>query len=95
MPIIFVHVRWTRWSIPLRACGSTSWYSKSRGVQPLFSIFKIREDGSLNWVEGAETLESAKQRVEELAKFSPGRYVIVDHETGDRLSISTCDERIH
>jgi hypothetical protein len=46
-------------------------------------------------VEGAEDLESAKARVDELAKSWPGKYVIVNYETGERLSISTGDERIH
>ena len=60
-----------------------------------FSVFKKRGDGSLQSVEGAEDLESAKERVEELAEFWPGPYVIVNEETGERLVISTGDERIH
>jgi hypothetical protein len=64
-------------------------------VQPAFSIFKTREDGSLESVQGAEDLESAKMRVEELGKFWPGKYVIVNRETGERLSINTRDEMIH
>jgi hypothetical protein len=51
----------------------------------VFSIFKTCEDGSLNRVESAETLESAKQRAEELAEFWPGKYVIVNQETGAKL----------
>jgi hypothetical protein len=64
-------------------------------VQRPFSIFKTRDDGSLHFVEGAEDLESAKVRVEGLAKLWPGKYVIVNQETGERLSLSTGDERIH
>ena len=64
-------------------------------MQRPFSIFKTRDDGSLHFVEGAEDLESAKACVEGLAKLWPGKYVIVNHETGERLSISTGDERIH
>jgi hypothetical protein len=64
-------------------------------VQPPFSIFKTRDDGSLHLVEGAQDLESAKVRVEELAKLWPGMYVIVNRETGERLYINTGDERIH
>jgi len=64
-------------------------------VQPPFSIFKTRDDGSLHLVEGAQDLESAKVRVEELAKLWPGMYVIVNQETGEKLFISTGDERIH
>jgi hypothetical protein len=64
-------------------------------VQPPFSIFKTRDDGSLQLVGGAEDLESAKVRVDGLAKFWPGTFVIVNQETGERLSISTGDERVH
>jgi hypothetical protein len=61
-------------------------------VQPPFSILKTRDDGSLQSVEGADSLESAKERVEELGKFWPGKYVIVNQETGERLTITTGDE---
>jgi hypothetical protein len=60
-------------------------------VQSVFSIFKAREGGSLNWIEGVVTLELAKDRVEEFAKFWPGHYVIVNQETEERLSISMRD----
>jgi hypothetical protein len=68
---------------------------RSRWVQPPFSIFKTRDEGSLHLVEGAEDLESAQARVERLAKLWPGKYVIVNRETGERLYISTGDEMIH
>jgi hypothetical protein len=61
-------------------------------VQPPFSIFKTRDDGSLQSVEGADSLESAKERVEELGKFWPGKYVIVNQETGERLTITAGDK---
>jgi hypothetical protein len=64
-------------------------------VQRPFSIFKTRDDGSFHFVERAEDLESAKVLVAGLAKLWPGTYVIVNQETGERLSISTGDERIH
>jgi hypothetical protein len=56
---------------------------RSRWVQPPFSVFKTRDDGSLHLVEGAEDLESAQARVEKLAKLWPGEYVIVNRETGN------------
>lgn len=64
-------------------------------MQPPFSIFKTRDDGSLESVQGAEDLEAAKMRVEELSKSWPGKYVIVNRETGERLSINTGDERVN
>lgn len=59
-----------------------------------FAIFKTRDDRSLEWAGNAEDLESAKERVAELAEFWPGKYVIVNQETGERMSIPG-DERIH
>jgi hypothetical protein len=50
------------------------------------------DEESLQRVEGADSLESAKERVEELAKFWPGKYVIVNQETGERLTIAAGDE---
>jgi hypothetical protein len=40
----------------------------------------------------ADSLESAKERVEDLGKFWPGKYVIVNQETGERLTITVGDE---
>ena len=64
-------------------------------MHPPFSIFKTRDDGSHHLVEGAQDLESARKRVEELARSWPGRYVIVNYETGESLYIITGDERIN
>jgi hypothetical protein len=65
-------------------------------VRPRFFIFKTRDDRSLHWVEEAETLESAKERVDELAKLWPGKYVILNQATGERVSITTGGEtKIH
>jgi hypothetical protein len=56
-------------------------------VRSPFAIFKTRDDGSLEWVEGAQTLESAKERVIELAEHWPGKYVIVNEATGERVTV--------
>jgi hypothetical protein len=56
-----------------------------------FSILKTRHDESLHWVEGAQTLEAAKQRIAQLAKFWPGKYVILNEATGESLSITVDD----
>ena len=65
-------------------------------MRPPFSILKTLGDGSLHWVEGAQTLESAKERVDELAKIWPGKYVILNQATGERVSITTGGEtKIH
>ena len=53
-----------------------------------FCIFKMREDGSLHFVEEAETLKDAKAGVQSLGKLWPGEYVISDEATGERVSIT-------
>jgi hypothetical protein len=44
---------------------------------------------------GYGRLRIRQARVEKLAKLWPGKYVIVNRETGERLYISTSDEMIH
>jgi len=61
-------------------------------VRPLFSILKTLTDGNLHLVEEAETLESARERVDELAKVWPGKYVILNRTTGESLSITADGE---
>lgn len=53
-----------------------------------FSILRTRSDGSLAWVEDAATLEAAKARIEVLAQFWPGEYIISNRATGERVSIT-------
>jgi hypothetical protein len=45
---------------------------------PTYDIFR-RQDGALVWVEAAADLESAKRRMEELAKENRCEYVVFDH----------------
>jgi hypothetical protein len=45
---------------------------------PLYDIFKKHGD-ALVWVEAAPELESAKQRLEELAKQNRCEYIVFDH----------------
>ena len=60
---------------------------------PPFSIFKIRDDGSLHFVEKAQSLDDTRARLRELAKSWPGEYVIDNEETGERVFIRAKDER--
>jgi hypothetical protein len=53
-----------------------------------FRILKMRGDGSLHFVEEAETLEDARERVGALAEFWPGEYLIHNEVTGERVSIT-------
>ena len=53
-----------------------------------FHIFKVLNDGSRTWMEGAVDVESATARVKVLAASSPGEYVITNL-TGHKISIKS------
>lgn len=53
-----------------------------------FDIFRVNPaDAALLWCATADSLESAKQRVQELSKKYPGQFVIISIKTGRRLTI--------
>jgi hypothetical protein len=54
-----------------------------------FCIFKVRGDGRLHFVEEAQTLEDARERVGALAELWPGEYLVRNEETVERVSITT------
>jgi hypothetical protein len=51
-----------------------------------FDIFQLDRAG-VRWLESADSLDHAKTRIHELAVSSPGEYLLLDHNTGDRLVI--------
>lgn len=51
--------------------------------QPL-DIFKTDSDGSVLWRGAAEDFAAAKRSIEKLALSSPGEYLILDQQTGQR-----------
>ncbi|MGB8322416.1 MAG: hypothetical protein WCE52_05565 [Candidatus Acidiferrum sp.] len=55
-------------------------------MMPPFDIFYVNSEGYI-WQEPAESLESAKLRVQQLGVSRPGEYLIFSQETGDKLSI--------
>jgi hypothetical protein len=57
-----------------------------------FRIFKLRTDGSPQFVEEALTLEDAIGRVGALAESWPGEYIIKNEETGERVFITAGSE---
>jgi hypothetical protein len=61
-----------------------------------FCILKVfgdvLDDGESVFLGAEETLERAKRRVEALAEFWRGEYVIYDELTGDRVSLGTPPE---
>lgn len=56
---------------------------------PTFRIFKVQGDGNLHFVEKAETLDDARERVSGLARLWPGEYIIDNVETGDCTVITS------
>jgi hypothetical protein len=62
-------------------------------VIPPFDIFKVEAD-SVRWVESADDLDRAKERVSLLAARSPGEYVILNQQTRERISIKPQPKRI-
>jgi len=45
----------------------------------------LPDDGELQFVGAVQTLEIARQRIEIMAEHRPGRYVIYNGETGERI----------
>lgn len=43
-----------------------------------FHVFKVKSDGTLQWLEGAVSVERATARVKVLTASSPGEYVITN-----------------
>lgn len=60
---------------------------------PPFDIFKVDSSG-LRWMEVAADLERAKARVKLLAASSPGEYIILNQNTGEKISIKPPTKRI-
>ena len=54
-----------------------------------FQIFKLESDGSLRLIEQADDAERARDRVKKLSAFSPGEYIIANHQTGEKISIKS------
>ena len=61
-------------------------------MRPQYCVLTVLGDlldgGELHFVEAVQTLEAARQRIEALAEFKPGHYIIYNKETGERISIT-------
>jgi len=53
----------------------------------------VQNDGGLHFVEAMQTFDDAKERVRGLGEVWPGEYVIDNEERGERVFVSTRDER--
>ena len=52
----------------------------------------VLDDGELNFVEAAQSLDAAKARVQSLAELLPGDFVIYNEATGERVSVTAGDD---
>jgi hypothetical protein len=50
-------------------------------------IFRAESDGNVLWRGTASNLEEATERVRELAKTSPGDYLAVNLQSGEKVKI--------
>jgi hypothetical protein len=53
-----------------------------------FDIFQIESGGSMRWLETLEDMDDAKARIQDLGLLSPGEYIILDQQTGNKLVIT-------
>ncbi len=62
-------------------------------MRQTFCILVVRGDvldgGELYFVDAAHSLDAAKARVQSLAESWPGKFVIYDQATGERVSVTT------
>jgi hypothetical protein len=51
-----------------------------------YDIFRI-ESGGVLWCDAVNTVETAQDRIQELAFSSPGSYLILNQRTGQRTVV--------
>jgi hypothetical protein len=54
---------------------------------PLFDVFKTEGNGDVIWRGASASMEEAKGLIQRLAIDAPGEYLILSHQTGNRLLI--------
>ena len=59
--------------------------------QTIFDIFRGAGESDATWIEVVEGLSSARQRIEQLAAASPGRYFVFDSQS--RSVVAQIDNR--
>jgi len=61
-------------------------------VSDPIDIFQVVPDG-VRWLESAESVESAKSRVAQLAKSPSDEYIVLDQKSGKKYEIKLTDLR--
>jgi hypothetical protein len=65
------------------------------GLRPAFRIYRVQDDGALQFLQATQTLHDAKERVRDLGRLWPGEYVIENEATGDRVFVNTGNATKH
>jgi hypothetical protein len=55
---------------------------------PSLDIFKIDPYGSVLWRGAVESVEAARACIQKLALSSPGEYLILNQDTGNRVHVT-------
>jgi hypothetical protein len=53
-----------------------------------FDIFRAEPDGNILWRGAAKSLDEAKTRVKEFAKSSPAEYIIINLQSGQKVTVA-------
>ena len=61
---------------------------QGRGSIDRLDIFQVESGGSVRWLKTANNIEEAMARVQDLGLHSPGEYIILDQQTGNKLVIT-------
>lgn len=56
------------------------------------AILKRQSDGRFYWVEASRDIVSAKERVQALAAYFPGEYIIRNKKTGEEIILRFFDD---
>ena len=56
-------------------------------MTPSLDIFRIDPGGRVLWCGAVKSFVAAKARIQMLAVSSPGEYLILDEETGNRILV--------
>jgi hypothetical protein len=87
--VLFIFVRLIHWLDRLNASPSTHDTVRSGcfALPGSFDIFKLQPDGNRYFIEAAQDLDAAKERVRVLVEIFYGHYIIVDNLTGEEFHI--------
>ena len=55
---------------------------------PSLDIFKIDSGGNVIWSGAVESVDAARARIRKLALSSPGEYLILNQNTGNRVHVT-------